>query len=174
MINQKYTVKSQIIAATAKLLSEKSYLDITVADIVNEAKIARVSFYRNYGSIADVFDNIVDEVFSEISNEIFPVLETKDERKWRELLYNMFYRFPKHHSIDLGKKQENINELFSRMMQKLQEAETLKNPKDLGEKYLSFGKLGLIINIIKKWMAEGQKEDPEEMVNYIMTFITKF
>lgn len=174
MIDQKNTVKSQIIGATAKLLREKTYLDITVTDIVNEAKIARVSFYRNYGSIADVFDDIVDEVFSEISKEIIPVLVDKDERKWRELLYNMFYRFPKHHSIDLDKKQENINELFSRMMQKLQEAEMLKNPKDLGEKYLGFGKLGLIINIIKKWMAEGQKEDPEEMVNYIMTFITKF
>lgn len=174
MNNQKYSVKAQIASATAKLLREKSYLDITVSDIVNEAGVARVSFYRNYGSIADVFDDIAGEAFSEITNEIMPVLEGKDKRKWKELLYNMFYHFPKHHSLNLEKRQENINLLFSRMMLKLQETEALKSPENLGEKYLSFGKLGLIVNIIKKWMADGQKEEPEDMVNFIMTFITEF
>lgn len=174
MGNQKHTVKSQILRATAKLLNEKNYLDITVTDIVKEAQIARVSFYRNYSSISDVFDAIADEAFSEFSSEILPVLESNDERKWRELLYSMFYRFPRHHSFLPDRRQENSNELFSRMKQKVQRTEAQKQPQNLDDKYLGCGKMGLVIHIIEKWMTDGQTESPEEMVNYIMTFITKF
>lgn len=149
-------------------------MDITVTDIVNAANIARVSFYRNYNSIADVFDDIVEDVFKEIEEEIVPVLTGNDEDAWRELLFSMFYKFPKHHSVKSDKRPENANELFSRLTAKLQKIERQKEPETIKEKYIAFGKIGLIVNIIKQWMADGKKESPEKMVNYIMTFITKF
>ncbi|HHV29963.1 TetR-like C-terminal domain-containing protein [Acetivibrio mesophilus] len=174
MREQKKSVKSQIKIATVMLLNEKSYMDITVTDIVNSANIARASFYRNYMSIADVFDDIVDDIFTEIVAEVIPVLKSNDENGWRELLYSMFYRFPKHHSVGLGTKAENVNELLSRMSAKLQEIEKLSASQTIREKYIGFGKMGLVVNIIKKWMIDGRKESPEEMVNFVMTFITKF
>ena len=32
----------------------------------------------------------------------------------------------------------------------------------------------IINNITKKWMDNGMKETPEEMIDYIMSFITSF
>lgn len=174
MLTEKKSVKNKIKGATARLLGEKSYLDITVTDIVNSAEIARVSFYRNYRSTADVFDDIVEDIFSEISKEIIPILKCNDEQRWRKLLDNMFRRFPQHHSIGIDKKPENVTELFSRMTEKLQTIQDFNKSESVFEKYICFGKIGLIVNIIKKWMADGQTESPEEMVDYIMTFITKF
>ena len=174
MGEQRKSVKDQIKIATARLLNEKSYMDITVTDIVNSANIARVSFYRNYVSIADVFDDIVDDIFTEIVAEVIPVLKSKDENRWRKLLYSLFDCFPKHHSVDLDQKPENVNMLFSRMSAKLQENEKINVFQTMEEKYMGFGKMGLVVNIIKKWMADGRKESIEEMVDFIMTFITKF
>jgi len=46
--------------------------------------------------------------------------------------------------------------------------------KTIDDKYTPIGKMGLINNIAKEWMNGGMKETPEELINYIMTFITLF
>ncbi len=168
------SVKDKIKVATAKLLNEKSYIDITVTDIANAANVARVSFYRNYNSVAEVFDDIVDDIFNEMVSKILPVLKCNDDEKWRELLYTMFYRFPKHHSVGNIKPPENINAIFSNLFEKSLSIQNSSDLKTISDKYMPFGKIGLIVNIIKQWMLEGKKEPAEEMVEFIMTFITKF
>ena len=94
MINRDtYSVRRQITNAVLQLMAEKSYMDITVTDIINTAQVARASFYRNYNSINDVIDAIVDEMSEEFVEDIYPVLNSTDERTWREYLFNHFYRF---------------------------------------------------------------------------------
>ena len=41
-------------------------------------------------------------------------------------------------------------------------------------KYAACGKMGLINSIARKWMDDGMKETPEEMIDYIMSFIISF
>ncbi len=174
MHEQNKSVKSMIKEAFVKLMDEKSYMDLTVTDIVNKAEVARASFYRNYQSIADIMDDIVDDISSEIMATVLPVIQSNDEREWRELLFYMFYRFPKHHSVSSKKRPENISELFSRMDDRFQMIEQSNGFSNLKDKYLGIGKLGLIVNIIKKWMNTGMEEPPEKMVDFIMSFILKF
>ena len=45
---ENHSAKSEIEQALLRLMTQKSYMDITVTDIVQEAKVARVSFYRNF------------------------------------------------------------------------------------------------------------------------------
>ena len=168
------SVKDKIKVATAKLLNEKSYIDITVTDIANAANVARVSFYRNYNSVAEVFDDIVDDIFNEMVSKILPVLKCNDDEEWRSFLYTMFYRFPLHHSFGNIKTPENINAIFSNLFEKSLSIQNSSDLKTISDKYMPFGKIGLIVNIIKQWMLEGKKESAEEMVDFIMTFITKF
>lgn len=174
MHEQKKSAGNMIKEALVSLMGEKTYMDITVTDIVKKAGVARASFYRNYQSIADIMDDIVDDIFSEIMTEVLPVIESNDEAKWRELLYYMFYRFPKHHSIGSEKRSDNINELFSRMDDRFQKLEQTSGITSIEDKYLGIGKMGLIVNIIKKWMNTGMKEPCEQMVEFIMSFILKF
>ena len=46
MDNQR--VKNQIIEGLFSLLRKKAFSEITVTDIVKEAKVARASYYRNF------------------------------------------------------------------------------------------------------------------------------
>lgn len=152
-----------------QLMTEKNYMDITVTDIVKKAGVARASFYRNFNSINDVIDVIVDEISDELIGDIFPTLYSSDERKWREFLFNHFYRFTRKQQ-QMGKiHPQNLNVLFARMDNKMQQKESNFPAETIRDKYIAIGTVGLINSITKKWMDSGAKETPEEMIDFIMS-----
>ena len=160
--NEGYSVKREIINAVMKLMTKKSYMDITVTNIINTAQVARASFYRNFNSINDVI-----EIF-------FPFLHSSDERKWREYLFNHFYSFTRTQR-QMGKfHPQNMDVLFSRIDDKITQKAEKFSSATIRDKYLSVGKIGLVNGITKKWMHNGMQETPEEMIDYIMSFITLF
>lgn len=69
---ENYSVKSEIEKALLALLSKKEYTSITVTDLVKEAKVARVSFYRYFSSIPDVLDSIADQTAQKLNIEFLP------------------------------------------------------------------------------------------------------
>lgn len=167
--NESYSVKHEIIDAVMQLMTEKNYMDITVTDIVKKAGVARASFYRNFNSINDVIDVIVDEISDELIGDIFPTLYSSDERKWREFLFNHFYRFTRKQQ-QMGKiHPQNLNVLFARMDNKMQQKESNFPAETIRDKYIAIGTVGLINSITKKWMDNGAKETPEEMIDFIMS-----
>ncbi len=169
-----HSVKREIIKAFMELMTQKSYMDITVTDIINKAQVARASFYRNFNSISDVIDTLIDEMSNEFVDDIFPTLISTDERKWREFLFEYFYRFARNQKKTAFANPQNISVMFSRMDAKMRQREKEFPSETLHDKYTAFGKLGLINNIAKKWMDSGMNETPEEMIDYIMSFITAF
>lgn len=172
--NEAYTVKREIINAVIQLMTKKTYMDITVTEIINSAQVARASFYRNFNSINDVIDAIVDDISEEFLEDIYPVLTSMDERTWREFLFDHFYRFAKKQRKMEDFLPQNISVLFARMDSKMQQKGASLPSETMRDKYMAIGKMGLINNITKKWMDRGMKETPEEMINYIMSFITLF
>lgn len=169
-----YSVKQEIVNAFVELMTKKSYMDITVTDIINTAQVARASFYRNFNNINDIFDTIIDMLSEEFIVDVFPTLNSNDERKWREFLFEYFYRFIRNQKIFAEINSQNISVIFSRMDSKMRQRETELPSTTTRDKYAAFGKLGLINNVAKKWMDNGMQESPDEMVNYIMSFITLF
>lgn len=169
-----YTVKREIINAVIQLMTKKSYMDITVTDIINTARVARASFYRNFNSINDVIDAIVDELSEEFIEDIYPALSSTDARVWREFLFNHFYRFTRKQMRMDDFHPQNVSVLFARMDSKMQQKSKDLPSETLRDKYMAIGKMGLINNVTKKWMDNGMRETPEEMIDYIMSFIILF
>ncbi len=56
--------------AFLKLLSEKEYMRITIADICREAEIHRSTFYLHFDRKEDVLDALLNEAFAEIANTL--------------------------------------------------------------------------------------------------------
>lgn len=169
-----YSVKRQMMNAFMELMTEKSYMDITVTDIVNTAQVARASFYRNFSSISDVIDSLTDELANEFTEAIFPAIISNDERKWREFLFEYFYRLKREHKKMSLINSQNIIVMFSYMDSKMQKLESELPMATIKDKYTAVGKFGLINSISKKWIDTGMKETPEEIINYILSFITMF
>jgi hypothetical protein len=160
--------------AFVDMLSQKSYVDITVTDIVNTAQVARVSFYRNFNSISDVVDYITDELANEFIDKILPVLNSNDENKWREFLFDFINNALNNRGKIEAINLQNTTVLFSHLNTKMQMYVNVNSNKTISDKYTSYAKACLINNVVKKWIDDGMVETPEEIINYQMSFITLF
>ena len=172
--NESYSVKREIMNAVKLLMGEKNYMDITVTEIISKAGVARASFYRNFNSISDVIDAIVKDVTDEIVEEVFPVLSGSDERAWREFLFHHFYHFSGMKNDMQKIAPENMSVIFTRMTDEIRQRERGLPQGTIREKYQATAKWGLINNILQKWIDTGAKETPEEVIDYIMSFIMLF
>ena len=174
MENESYSVKREIKKAVMELMAEKSYMEITVTDIVNRAQVARASFYRNYNSIYNVIESIAEEIVNDFVEDVIPVLSGSDERRHRDFLFNYFYGLKKLRKNTLPLRFENLSVLFTELDKKAEQKIRIHPAETIKDKYSVIGKFGLINSITKKWLDSGTKETPEEMVDYIMSFITSF
>ena len=171
---EKSSVKKRMADAFVDMLSQKSYADITVTDIVNTAQVARVSFYRNFNSISDVVDYITDELANEFVDKILPVLNSNDENKWREFLFDFINNALNNRGKIEAINLQNTAVLFSHLNTKMQMYVNVNSNKTISDKYTSYVKACLINNVVKKWIDDGMVETPEEIINYLMSFITLF
>ena len=171
---EKSSVKKRMADAFVDMLSQKSYADITVTDIVNTAQVARVSFYRNFNSISDVVDYITDELANEFIDKILPVLNCNDENKWREFLFDFINNALNNRGKIEAINLQNTAVLFSHLNTKMQMYVNVNSNKTISDKYTSYVKACLINNVVKKWIDDGMVETPEEIINYLMSFITLF
>ena len=69
---------------------------------------------------------------------------------------------------------ENLPVMFSRLDTKKDHWASGLPTDTIKDKYSAVGKMGLINSITRKWLESGAKESPEEMIDYIMSFITLF
>ena len=171
---EKSSVKKRMADAFVDMLSQKSYANITVTDIVNTAQVARVSFYRNFNSISDVVDYITDELANEFIDKILPVLNSNDENKWREFLFDFINNALNNRGKIEAINLQNTAVLFSHLNTKMQMYVNVNSNKTISDKYTSYVKACLINNVVKKWIDDGMVETPEEIINYLMSFITLF
>lgn len=152
-----YSVKREIKGAVIQLMAEKTYMDITVVDIVNCAGVARASFYRNFNSINYVIDAIAEEMSEELVEDIYPIIHNSNDRKWREFLFDHFYHLKRRQKQISNLRSENASTLFSRINEKMQRTESATFGETEWERYLAEGKLGLINSISKRWVDTGMK-----------------
>lgn len=170
---ENYSVKAEIEKALLALLSKKEYTSITVTDLVKEAKVARVSFYRHFSSIPDVLDSIADQTAQKLNIEFLPLMDTSNERKLREFLFSYFYQISLNHEEMWALDAANGNPVSKYLSTKLQKTFQVPDPSSatMSEKYGLAAKLCLLDGVAKKWVLDGLQETPEEMIDYVMPVI---
>lgn len=180
MKDEKPTVKTQIKKAFLELLSEKVYIDITVSDLVNKARVARMSFYRNFNGMDDVIESIADDIAQNFISILSPLVNDNSERKWRECLFALFYNFIQMKKEigmafnEFEKNQANYSSIASRVREKTSEIAVGLSAQTLSDKYIFIGKTGFIGSIAAQWAMTGMQETPEEIIDFIMPIIMKF
>lgn len=174
MAKERLSVKDLLKRGLLDMLVRKPYMNITVTDIVEAAGVARVSFYRNYSSVSDVVDDLSNDLSAQFVHRIYPVINSRDPELWRNFLFELFHRLPPEITKIYAVSYQNAGLLLSRINAKVQLLESRGSGETVTEKYTAFGKMGLLSNIVKRWIDEGMRESPEEMVDYIMSFILLF
>ncbi|MFI3173156.1 MAG: hypothetical protein R3Y58_12440 [Eubacteriales bacterium] len=170
----KITVKILIKEALLELMTEKPYMDITVTDIIKKANVARVSYYRNYCSIDEILDSIVEDKMNKIKNRIQPMLLTNhSEEEWIELLHTIFeHKAMMNDNLTLT-RECNRPYLFMKMEARFQEFLFQQEYQTVEEKYRLPAKIGVLNSLAEIWVKTGRKETVDELVDIAYTMIKK-
>ena len=168
------TAKARIELAFLELLNEKPYLDITVTEIIKKAEVARMSYYRNFSSVADIVDSITDRMASDFLTELIPMFDVSDDRKLREFLFNYFYQLSRNYKKVFPANRQNQEVIMNRLHDKISKIETDEHLDSIPEKYGRIAKMSILDGVGHAWLRDGMKESPEEMIDYTLDILKRF
>ena len=174
MAKKKSYVIKKISDGFLELLYEHPFADITVSDLVRKAGVARVSFYRNFDSTADVLELVVSEIIGKIYEITKPVIVDRDQSRWRECLYGYILFLNESQNYYNLLKSQNITMLLNHFIESVRELVTEKENDDLKQTYSLMAALSLINGVLIKWRETGAKESVDDIVNYLMEFTPLF
>lgn len=115
----------------------------------------------------------VDATAEKLNIEFLPLLDTTDERKQREYLFNYFYQISLNYKEMWAIRGLNMDLFTKRLGEKIHERRKAAESTDsnMSEKYGWVVKLCVLEGVSRRWIMDEMKETPEEMINYVMPII---
>lgn len=144
-----------ITQALFRLMKRRPYHKITVTGLVQEARVSRNSFYRNYPGIEDIIRRFLAEKTSRWWSDF---IVSPD--RYPHVISEMFYHF-----LDM---KEEIDLLYrAGLSHLLMEHIVLCGKQSLtGEwknTYQTAFLSGALCGLVNEWILRGMKESPEKM-----------
>ena len=167
--------KKEITDALVKLMHQNPFSEITVKQIVLEAKLERKTFYNNFSSKEDVLDGIINSAIHEYvialtkspDGPLTVIFEFCDKnRDLLQLLHknNMLY-------LLLLKLNVVIPELNASLDLSDNPFRTLIG--ELEPDYLIAFNIGAIWNVIFKWVDRGMKDSPNSIKETLEEYLKR-
>ena len=154
------------------LLKKKNYLQITVTDLVEEAGVARASFYRVYNSIDQVLDDLFVDLKEILLKDFIPAFINRDEQKIKEQIIDFLNKIKDKNYPTLNVLPENRQYLLPKFESQFVMYKDVEC-KSIDEKYAIPLGLSLIYSISRIWSFCDYAESPEEIADYIISKMRK-
>ena len=148
-------VKISITEALLDLMNQKSFADISISEIIRRAKVARVSFYRNYASKEDVLLTLIDDVL-----ENFRSSDDREEEEpytYRNI-YRRFAYFKKYAPYVLDLYNFGYGSILLEKINRFHEETAGTMPVSSIEKNKLYMYTGAMFNTAIEWLRNGAKE----------------
>ena len=167
--------KNEITQALLSLMRSQAYSEITVKQIIVEAKLARKTFYRNYDSKDDVLFSLIKEtlhkyydivnegqgdvlstvfVFAENNREILTLL---DKNNMLHVVLHCMNEYGPLLRREFVSDSNPFNMLF----------------EGLDSNYLMAFNIGAFWNLISVWIHNGMKDRPEDIISIIYKYLNR-
>lgn len=159
--------KNAIFKALAELMCEKELRHITVQDISDKADIHRVTFYKHFLDIYDVYDQLTKIILSDVS-----LLLTERAKKTPDEFYGDILRYVTAHSVyfKMVFSPHNTSGLYQNLLKIFIGIERLVLAEELGEGYpgdiLTFVTryhVNGYFSVIADWVTNGFRQ-PQDFI----------
>ena len=167
--------KKEITEALISLMKEHPYREITVKQIVLEARIAKKTFYRNFDSKDDVLISMIKgvvreyyDIINRAESDVLSTIFTFADR-YRDMLLLLDRNSMLH--IPLQCINEYLPVLHERSC--LETNPSGKLYDGLDESYLMAMNHGAIWNVITLWVHSGMKDDPEYVKQTLIVYLKR-
>ena len=165
--------QEEIRVALLKLMEQYPYSEITVKQVVLEAKVVRKTFYRNFTSKDDVLDSILDVFIMEYTSELYAA----KGRSWLEVIISFCVKY-KNIALLLDK-----NDMMYLVLKKLNDSLPARHDEaealgfipeeffgDLDMTYIIPFNTGALWNVIYTWVHRGMKDDPKQILSVLRDY----
>ena len=167
--------RAEITAALFALMKQHPYNEITVKQIVLEAKIAKKTFYRNFTSKDDVIKAFILGVIKEYSDEL-----KKGDEKSLDIIFRVIEKYKT--EITLLDKNDMLYLILLYLNEYLPEIHHDENiSRDiptryfggLDPEYLMAFHIGAAWNVVFKWVHKGMTDPPEQIKAVIIKYLER-
>jgi len=156
--------RSLLFNALIKLLNERSFKDISIKDLTDEADIARPTFYRNYTAVQDI---LLTELDDRAHGFIVEIKELVDGcGSFQCITETLFKRWDDNAELFQAMyKAEMDNFIIDRFIDFAMEMIKIINNDTLPPLYKPklYYFAGGAHNLFKTWLLQGRQETVEEM-----------
>ena len=175
--------REAIFNAFTELLSKKHYNQITVGEIIEKADIGRATFYAHF----ETKDFLLKELCEELFCHIFDATEEGGEKHQHifvcdapsSVILHLLQHLQKNDNKILGLLGCENNELFLRyfkenlkeLINSLPHLFGGKKPSELPADYWSNHISVTFVELIRWWLQNGMKENPQTLTNYFYAAI---
>lgn len=164
----------KITLALYKILYKKPIEKITVSEICYNAQVSRMSFYRNFSSIEDIFLKYCDDRFEEFYEIVHNIKDPTGYTFYLEL-----FKYLKKYSRQIqALKRANRESLLIKQFKSYAQY-LLKKIDESGSTFIQINPLtapfvsGGVYNILIAWTDNQFNMEPEEMAKYLVSILSK-
>ena len=161
------SAKERICDALCRMISsgKKSYEQMTVQDIVDEAGVGRNSFYRNYTSKEDIFT----ERFLKVKEETDRLFMKRNDHSLHGLLYAIFETVRNNKDFFLSFYTAVPKIYFDTFVGQILQSNTSEDIRKIApEDYYTFaGRAWITVGILTEWMQRNCDLPTETIIRII-------
>ncbi len=154
--------------ALIQLLGEKDFQKISVTELVRRAGVSRATFYRNYGSMEALLEEIVDQVSLDMRS-LLQAIETSEDVYQSAL--HLFRKLRENDSII--RSMVSFRLPLGAVLSLPPLTERGAPPADVKTHYWHLAFEGAVSNIVKGWVVNGMGQSPEEMAEICATLASE-
>lgn len=174
MDRRQQKTRKAIFEAFSKLLEKKSYNNITVQEIIDEANIGRSTFYAHFETRDELLNSICSEIFGHIFSNVLNAEEhhdfSKEESNLSNRLIHLLYhlREKKNDIIVLlsGESSDLFMGYFKKYLEQLfreyQDSYTFDVPTDFVINHY----VSSFADDVRWWIRDDMRTSPEKVVEY--------
>ncbi len=159
-------VKQEMYHALLRLMKVKTFSSISISDITMEAKVSRMSFYRNYKTIEDILREHLVQVVDEYKNKKVEVINTDGIKSFyeKEYILRCVRFFYLHREFIDALITAGMGDLFLEKITEYLVKKWINPEKGTREDFLRIsGFAGAIYNMYREWSKGEFLERPEEV-----------
>ena len=183
MDRRQQKTRQAIYNAFTSLLTEKSYNNITVQNIIDEANVGRTTFYAHFETKDDLLKSVCQELFSHIIVTTMDAAHSCGLYSEQDAPHSVFCHLLQH----LKKNDNNILSLLSckssdlflqyfkdsmnELIKKQFTLQTSGSNIDIPQDFLINHITGSFVEMVNWWIKGHMKQTPEELDKYFCAVI---
>ena len=166
--------KKAILQAFSELLKEKELRKITVQEIVDKADISRVTFYKYYLDVYDLYDKIESELLTNIGLITLQLANKTFDEFFKELInyvYNNRVTFEMVFSPNVTNKlRDKMSRIIEGILKKIYSEKLGISIDNEDLAYLCCYRSSGFLAVIQRWVQNRFSQSCENMVKQVSAF----